>query len=825
MTPEIIPLALTAFCKTLVRNHLCLALVVFWVSPLHAAGSQKTSVLVPLDDEPSWRDMAYLAAVPASEIANGSGASLLALGHATGIGPEFRDYARRYQPGKAYLLGHTGKSLDPASFLPDPGAGFITLPAETAEEAATELSRTFWQESKNVVICQDDDYDSALLAAPLAALLQAPLLYSSASGISPATQAEIKRLGATRVVSVGPESRKAEENTVALAGAIEVMKWAKEQGFEVNYLAAVNPLDRTRSKVRKLSMIGSQLAAGRKGLVAPLCYQVEWKKPSKSQLPDHELPTEFQDQKPPARVGTLQAGSNSVPYVLSGKPDDSNLALFFDKDGAGKFNGPIHTGDEIELDGRTWTVSLGAGSSYHDADVHITWPTVDVLTGQLKEYHKALGHVPSYLCLVGLPDAIPQALVRGKTLSSDLASDLPFAMIENQTSSQIAVGRVVAEDISFGTLYAARVLTYPELLNPEWADKACQAEWENSFGPLFANAGFDASYHLTDEDIPWSVPPSKGKKGKKALSFAQDSPLARTKLLAHMNHSWNFELGSMMKWDATVLLAPTIVESGGCGTASLDRGAPGQAVVEGATGARSPELATKHRSVVSRLFRLGAVSFSGGSREMMAENLPFRQEFWNGVLAGESVGESHRRAQNTGHLILKELGKKHKSYAYFHTLYANTLLGDPALSIQLPGQPLSAPARTEVSGDRVTVHAPEKWTTVKLFVPPDWKKWANRDLFVTRGAGAYSLSSWGPEERDVETPMVKAEFTSDKKIKGISMLSKPTQPLGWSGTWHTNRNRDGSYTHRFGVRMLDYDQEKGTIRHSVDKLEFAVVFE
>jgi hypothetical protein len=384
---------------------------------------------------------------------------------------------------------------------------------------------------------------------------------------------------------------------------------------------------------------------------------------------------------------------------------------------------------------------------------------------------------------------------------------------------------VVAEDMRFGSLYAARVLTYRELFDEEWVNRACQAEWENTFGPLFANAGFDASYRLTDEDIPWAEKPSEGKRGKPGPGFAQDSPVTRAKLLCHMNHSWNFELGRTMKWDATALIAPTVVESGGCGTTSLDRSAPGQLITEGATGAQSPELAVKHRSVVSRLFRLGAVCFAGGSREMTAQQLPLRQIFWTGVLSGQSVGLAHRRSQNTGFLILRESGDDANDHSgYRHNLYARTLLGDPAVTIQLPGTQRNAPARTELNNGQLTVHAPEKWETVKLFVPPDWKKWANRDIFVVRAGGAYSRSHWGREERDIEVPFVLAEFRSDKKIKSITQRDKPKEPLGWSGIWHSDRNRDGSYTHRLGVRMLDFNQETGKILQSMDRFELSVSF-
>ncbi|MFM7180751.1 MAG: hypothetical protein ACKO2G_04715 [Verrucomicrobiales bacterium] len=809
------------FHPLLTRLVLGLSLVI--ISSLNAVAGSKATLLVPLDEEPTWRDMAYLAAIPAAEKANPVGASLIALEPNMAIGPEMGDYLRRYKPDSVYLLTGAEQPAEGVKLPDNNGAQVTALSAASSQEAALLLSRTFWQASETVVICKDDEYQSALMAAPLAALLKAPLLFASDSGVSPATETELKRLGAKRVLSIGSNLKVADATN--LAGAEEVMKWAKEQGIDVAYIAAVNPLDRAKSKLKKMSMVGAQLAAGRDGLVAPLPFDVQWKKPFKSQEPEKELPEKFRNQKPACRTGVISVGSASVPYILCGKPGGSDPTLFIDREGSGNFTGPMHSGDSIELDGREWTVSLGIGSSFHDADVHITWPRVDVVKTRLEEYYKILDNHPEHLCLVGLPDAIPQSLVRGNTLSSDIATDLPYAMIGEEKSSRIGVGRVVAEHVSFGSLYAARVLTYQDLLDDTWAKRACQAEWENTLAPAFTNAGFDASYRLTDEDIPFVEPPSKGKKGKRATSFKQDSPLASAKLLAHSNHSWNFELGSMMKWDATVLMAPTIVESGGCGTTSLDRSAPGQAITEGATGAESPELATKHRSVVSRLFRLGAVSFSGGSREMMAENLPIRQEFWNGVLSGKSVGASHRQGQNISFLILKELGEGGDSYAYWHTLHANTLLGDPAVSIKPPGQPLSAPAKTELDGNRLIVHAPAKWESVKMFVPPDWKKWAKRDLFVVRGAGAFSLNSWGPEERDVETPLVKAEFRSDKKIKSLTLCEAPEKPFGWSGVWHTDRNRDGSYTHRFALRMIDFDQETGKVTKSLDRLEFDVTFE
>ena len=297
--------------------------------------SAKTTLLLPLGDEPGWRDMAFLAAVPAAEMANASGASLVALQPDAGTGPEVRDYLRRYAPDAVYLVGMPEGAAMPAGI-----PGEVThLPASSAETAALRLSQTFWEESTTVVVCDRDDYASALVAAPLAALLKAPVLYASASGISDATAAEMKRLGVTRVLAVGPDVR--QPDAVRLAGAEDVMKWVKGQGIDVDYLAAVNPLDRSDSKVVKLSLIGAQLAAGRNGLVAPLAFEVEWKKPFKSAPPEGGLPAKFQGQEPPANSGVILAGAAEVPFILTHAGNRGKEALFLDLDGSGDFSGPF----------------------------------------------------------------------------------------------------------------------------------------------------------------------------------------------------------------------------------------------------------------------------------------------------------------------------------------------------------------------------------------------------------------------------------------------------------------------------------------------------
>lgn len=772
--------------------------------PLLAVAAARTTLLVPLDQQPSWRDMAFLAAASASERANKGGGSLIGIPADEQIGPEIRDYLQRYRPETLTQLNASGQIGSRITSL-SAARNKRAIKISSAPEASLKLSREFWKTSKSVVLVRANDYDSALVGAPLASLLKAPLLIYAGTALPSATAAEIKRLGANQVVALGAKPTGAPATTTILPGAIEVMTWVKRKGISVSYLAAVNPLDREKFTTRKLSLAGAQLAAGRRGLVAPLRFDVEWKKAFDSNPFTGALPKGVPKSVAPAKAGTLVIGSTSSPFILTGKPEEHDLRISVDKGGRGTFAAPLASGDEIELDGRKWALSLGTRTKFGKTDVHLTWPTADVLKGELEKYYKAIGSRPKHLCLVGFPDALPHAIIGQGGVVEEQASDLPYALVGQGQFAEIGVARLIAESASFATLYASRALTYSQLAGSGWEDAAGQAEWENSLGPLFENVGFKNPYHLASAEIPWKVAPAPDKEGVRAASFAQDSPLARSAIIAHSEHSWWRSLGSMFTFDAEVILAPTVVESGGCGTACLDR-------------------EVDNRSVVARLLRQGAVSFAGGSREHSAEAQPLRMEFWNAVLAGETLGQAHKRALNAGLLIIKDQ-KEGSGGAYRYNTNIRMQFGDPALALKVPSAPKTAPARTEVKGNRVSVFAPEKWTIVKVIVPPDWKDWAGKDLFAVRGPGAVAMSSWSGDGHDKEILLVKAVFTTAKPLKSINQVSSVQSPLGWKGTWYSSRNSDGSYTHRFAVRMIDFDEVKGQIRSKVDRLDFEVTYD
>lgn len=755
-------------------------------------------LLVDLDQEASWKDMVYLAAIPASVQANKAqgGASLMALISPGSLTPEALDFTSRYRPTRAVHVGLRARTSAIGRGLALSQNRVTNLGPATAAEGALKISQMLWKSSRTVVLTREDDYASALEAAPIAGLFHAPLLFAGQKGLGADASREIRRLGAKEVICIGFRPSIAGVKVTALAEPNEAMAFARSRRLKVSYLAAVNPLDRTKFITRRLSLVGAHLAAGRGGLVAPLPFAAEWKKEFASTPFRGDRPKGIPPDANLLKAGTIDLGRQARSFVLAGTKEEQNLQLFLDQQAGLGYGGPLSSGDTVKLGGRTWSVSLGTRTKFGKTDVHLTWPTSGEVKARLEAGYRALGSRPEHLCLVGFPDALPHGVVGQGGIVEEQASDLPYGKVGQEEFATIGVGRVIAENVEFGSLYAARALAYSEILDPQWARNSAQAEWENSFGPLFENAGFLAPHHLTTAKAPPGAPAKE--------SASQSSALTRSAVLAHSEHSDWTSLGSLFKWDATQLLAPTFVESGGCGTACLDRD-PG------------------NRSVVARLLRLGALAFSGGSRELSAQTQPLRMEFWNGLLAGRTAGQAHRQAQNTALTVVKDGGEGPQG-AYRYAVQVRMLFGDPAAALSLPSKPRHAPARTVSSGKKVSVFAPGRWTVVKTFVPPDWKDWAGKDLYAVRGPGAFSLSHWGPDGHDVETPLVLAEFRTRRPVKSIKLAEPAEAPFGWSGKWFSFASPDGAFVHRFLVKMIDFDQRTGKIRKSVPRLDFHVEF-
>lgn len=774
----------------------------------------RSILLVTQGEDAGWQDMAYLAAIPAATVANGGNPSAIALEAANSIPREVDDYLRRFKPTDVYHIANT-------SLHEKPGLGNLhELSVSSADDAAIALSVPFWKSSTRVVLCGEEDYASALMASTLAARLQVPLFFCGEQGVSKAAIKRIRELGAKELIFIGKAP--ADIQTTELVDAGAVLGWMQRQGLEIPYFALVNVRDRSGTTIPRISLAAPLLASLRKGMVIPFDYEVLWRVPFKGTELKAGVPT---GQKAP-RQGILEVPEGKVPFVLSyaATSDDGSrvryteegvpvpipgrtsagpyLQLDLNSDGTfdGPDEGPFDRNFAATLFGKTYHLDFGGNRRHAASDLSVSSDHIELILGELHRLY-AIAGIPHYLCIVGFPDAIPQGIRYRNT--KDLTTDLPYANVDEDLFSEISVGRIIGESAAFATLHASRIATYAALRSPEWSDKAGQSSWEQTLGPLFENAGLDASAHQTVDDLEWIVPPSADKKGKRASSFGADSPLTHVGFIAHSDHSWWRGLGRSYDMNSTTLLAPAVVESGGCLTATLD-------------------YEPKFRSVISRLFRNGAVSFVGQTREGIAQQFPQRSEFWNQVLAGSSIGDAHRETQNVMAHIALEM-KLPPTAKEHYQLQIRALFGDPAFTPISSPHMNTAPAQVKATGDRVSVYAPKKWTALLIGIPKDWKQWYGKPLYALRGSGAYSTSTWNHKMgRNVEGVYVNAEFTTRKKVESITQTQSLPEPLGWNGQYTVDENPDGSRTYRWRVRLVDFDQVSGTIINEVERVDFRI---
>ncbi len=782
-------------------------------------GDQRSVIFVRVPAGACWQDFAFLAAVPAAMASNDGYPSLIALDESCTTGPEIDDYLRRYKPQAVYCLGSPAAANPPAT-PPAPASvsrSWTPLAGESADSAAWSLATTFWKSARTAVVCADDDYAMALTASSVAGRLRAPMLYSTAGGMTPANMSCLKQLGVKKVLVLGSagkaksELKQAGLKVVELSDVPGVLGWMRRQKMSLTYLAVTNPDDRDALVIRKLSLTAPLLAAARNGVAAPMAYKTIWKVGFTGTECKEGVPKGSPDSRKTPNKGILRVDDKEIAYVVTSQSSAKDFnRVNIDLNGNGEFSdageGPFRTGDVVGLAGRRCSVTLGQRNGLGKADIRITAPCAEKVLADLKGLYAAMGHAPEHLCIVGMPDGIPHAIVPdGKGASRDLCSDFPFTNADDDLFGEVAVGRVTAENATFATLYASRVITYPRLLDASWAAKAGQARWENAYASLFENVGFTMAPHHDVDKLKWIVKPAGKSRGKRTRNIAQDSPLTSVAAIIHMDHSWWHEIGKTYGWDSDVLLAPVLVESGGCLTTALDRQAD-------------------FHSVVTRMLRNGAVGFVGNCLPATAFQEQQRMVFWNEVLAGRTAGKAQLEASNWAAEVVLETGQQNGGPNRY-MLYLCGLFGDPGFTMHIPAAPRSAPARVEAKKDVVSVYAPAEWWPCRIRVPEDWKLWKDKALYVIRGAGTWPNRHWVAGGYDAEETYVGAVLRTARKVKSIEQVQSPVKPLGWTGKFVVDENADGTRTYRWRVRLVDFDQKTGKIISKVDRLDYRIKYE
>jgi len=784
------------------------------------SGDARSVIFVSMPDGNCWQDFAFLAAVPAAMTCNDGAPALIALDEACTVGPEIEDYLRRYKPRSVYCLGAPAAPKPPTTQPTGPADSWLPIAGESADSAAWTLATTFWKSARTAVVCADDNYAMALTASSVAGRLRSPLLYAKAGSMTRANMSCLSYLGVRKVVVIGPAGKAAAQlkqaglRVAELSDVPAVLGWMRRQRLPMTYLAVTNPDDRDKLVIRKLSLMAPLLAAGRNGVAAGLAYDTIWKVAFQgTECKKDDAPEGTPASKKTPRKGKLIVDGKETAYVATSHDSVRDYTqVNIDFNGNGKFaeagEGPFRPGDVVKLNGRNCSISMGVRNGMGKAEIGITSPCAEDILTDLKGLYAAMGGFPKHLCIVGMPDGIPQAIVPegpDEGASRDICSDFPFTNIDDDLFGEVALGRVTAENVTFGTLYASRVLTYSKLLDPSWASKVGQARWENAYAELFENVGFTLAPHHDIDKLKWLVKPSGKSRGKRIRNIAHNSPLTSVAAIVHTDHSWWREIGKTYNWDSEVLLAPVLVESGGCLTTALDR---------------QPDF----RSVVTRMLRNGAVGFVGNCLPATAFQEQQRMVFWNEVLAGRTSGQAQLESSNWAVEVVLETGQDHGGPNHY-MLYLCGLFGDPAFKMHIPRRARSAPAFVESNGETVSVYAPGQWWPVRIRVPEDWKLWVDKDLYVIRGAGTFPNRHWVDGGYDAEETYVGAVLRTARKVKSIEQVQSPAEPLGWTGKFIVDKNADGTSTYRWRVRLVDFDQKAGKIISKVDRLDYKVTYE
>ena len=212
-----------------------------------------------------WRDLAYLAAIPASARMNAGRPVVLAADDTSSLNPPTQDFLERLRPAETLVIGADAAMGDVPS-----SDTTRRLDASDASTAALRLAEACFESAELVVLASAQDFEGAVFAASLAARLGAPLVY--VEGVDEASFAALQsRLGARDSVLVN-FSGEAVADPSSEASRVESLReglmYLRNRTREpTRYVALTNVADRDGGRAQKLSVVAAMYAARRGGVV------------------------------------------------------------------------------------------------------------------------------------------------------------------------------------------------------------------------------------------------------------------------------------------------------------------------------------------------------------------------------------------------------------------------------------------------------------------------------------------------------------------------------------------------------------------------------
>ncbi|MFH0946207.1 MAG: C25 family cysteine peptidase [Planctomycetota bacterium] len=257
---------------------------------------------------------------------------------------------------------------------------------------------------------------------------------------------------------------------------------------------------------------------------------------------------------------------------------------------------------------------------------------------ELRQCYAAIGadYYPEFLAIVATTPFIPFGEVDNPSgfPAPVLMTDALYAEMDADPFLEIAVGRVIANNFSEGSLIASRISTYDSLKDRYWENRVVEmGRWGMSEAvPVLNNFGY------VEDDLMGA--------------YHNSGPPIEDGLILHYDHSAWWELGFAFNMNMNTLLAPAFILSRGCSTAALDEG-PSQ--------------------ITKRLLRQGAVGFMGGTRSVIGMSGHQTTEVVNSIVEGESLGHAFNRAYEALTLNVLDLDDHGSDVSRHNWL----LIGDP----------------------------------------------------------------------------------------------------------------------------------------------------
>jgi hypothetical protein len=700
-------------------------------------------------------DYLFLSAIPAaSKLNNGIPIVIATNGR---LSESAIHFLKRYSPGKVYVLGSEHQGIK-GEYLQEP----------------TRL----WAESQTVVVSAKD-LMTCVIAAPLAAKLNCPLLFDDEK-----LENELKRLVPRHIVLVGQVHR----DLAAFAPKITSLKDAPDVATffgNFDFLAVTNTY-RDEVKADKSYLLAPLLAAYHGGITYALCEKIRFYFGVASE--------NIQEEGKKYLQGKIPLGKSEVQVRVPLRQVTAGLPPHFDDPyldiGDGKGFQCTKIGETKIIDGTEYAFSMrmiGAlGKTKFEGHqlenrVYLMAPhAAGIQRELLRFYAKTL--TPKYVAIVGTPASVPFAYERDPVYfnstmqEQELATDNTYANIDSDAYLELAVGRVVNADVYRGSVNVAGMISYAEM-SGDWQKRALliyptSVELEqtsglpmvfSSFESLLKNteqelkhAGFEVSGHYREGATLDTVYPHI--QGQALIVFAQHSDARRWSFFAgnetkYLVPSWK-ESSTKLPPDIRVLPyfnAPSLIIGLGCDSGGLDTGL-------------DPE-----ETFLFGCFEKGAVGYVGNTRSGFPDTEEHAVKFMvNDIIyKGATVGEAFRNGKNYLLYVLR----KSKPYrveifndytlAYAREFSQLVYYGDPALKMRVPIRPAALAIREQTKVENgshitlLTIHPTSMIWQYEVVSMKQIGKGPVQNLKVVTAPGlSYSSTEWGDPEAWVKPPRV-----------------------------------------------------------------------